>query len=84
MRLRSMLVAGAFAASAVLGGAASASALDYGHDHGHHHHHGVAAAGGFEKEASGIYYHNLGGPAGITDAGAYKDMSKGWFAFLAH
>ncbi|WP_406135296.1 hypothetical protein [Streptomyces sp. NBC_01089] len=84
MRLRSMLVASAFAASAVLGGAASASAHDYGHGHGHHHgHHGIAAAGSFHKEAGGIYYHNLGGPAGITDAGAYKNASEGWFGFMA-
>ncbi|WP_327294075.1 MULTISPECIES: hypothetical protein [unclassified Streptomyces] len=82
MRLRSMLVASAFAASAVLGGAASASALDYGHEH--HHHHGIAGAGAFHEEKSGVFYHNIGGPAGITHAGAFKDEREGWFAFMAH
>lgn len=83
MRLRSMLVASAFAASAVLGGAASASAHDYGYGHEHHQHHGIAAAGSFHKESSGLYYHNLGGPAGITDAYAYHNASEGWFGFMA-
>ncbi|WP_405943573.1 hypothetical protein OHA44_04640 [Streptomyces sp. NBC_00144] len=83
MRLRSMLVASAFAASAVLGGAASASALDWGHGH-EHHHHGIAAAGAFHEEKSGIFYHNIGGPAGITHAGAFKEERAGWFAFMAH
>ncbi|WP_405913846.1 hypothetical protein OG760_31915 [Streptomyces sp. NBC_00963] len=83
MRLRSMLVASAFAASAVLGGAASASALDWGHGH-EHHHHSIAAAGAFHEEKSGIFYHNIGGPAGITHAGAFKEERAGWFAFMAH
>jgi hypothetical protein len=77
MRLRTVLVATAFAATAVLGGAATASA-DAGPYGGHH---GASGAGGFAKEGAAGYYHNLGGPAGITHAGGVKFREKGWLAF---
>lgn len=76
MRLRTVLVATAFAATAVMGGAVTASAND-----GHHGHHGASGAGGAAKEGAGFYYHNLGGPAGITHAGGAKFKEKGWLAF---
>ncbi|MFD7899493.1 MULTISPECIES: hypothetical protein [unclassified Streptomyces] len=75
MRIRTALAATALAAAALLGGAGSALACE-GHDDA------TVAAGGFHKEGAAGYYHNLGGPAGITEGAHSSHKAGGWFGFL--
>ncbi|MFF3754855.1 hypothetical protein ACFYYH_31165 [Streptomyces sp. NPDC002018] len=75
MRIRTALATAALAATALLGGASAASACE-GHEEA------TAAAGGFHKEAGKHYYHNLGGPAGITEGASSSHKAGGWFGFL--
>ncbi|MEV8392615.1 MULTISPECIES: hypothetical protein [unclassified Streptomyces] len=74
MRIRTALAATALAATALLGGASSASAWD-GHD-------ATAAAGFFGAEGGSGHYENLGGDAGITEAGFSAFQVETWFGFL--
>ncbi|MFJ9031606.1 hypothetical protein ACIRQP_24430 [Streptomyces sp. NPDC102274] len=74
MRIRTALAATALAATALLGGASSAFA---GEDHDL-----TAAAGGLHAAGGTGYYENLGGDAGITDAGFSAFEVDGWFGFL--
>ncbi|MEV7681353.1 hypothetical protein ACFRR7_31970 [Streptomyces sp. NPDC056909] len=75
MRIRTALATTALAAAALLGGAGSAFACE-GHDSA------SVAAGGFQKEGGTGYYHNLGGPAGITEGASSSHKAGGWFGFL--
>ncbi|WP_066950643.1 hypothetical protein [Streptomyces lushanensis] len=75
MRIRTVLATTALAAAALLGGAGSALACG-------DHDEATVAAGGFHTEGAAGHFHNLGGPAGITQGASSSHKAGGWFGFL--